>query len=106
MSLIDKLKSKFNEMFPDESDPPISDKITVIMPNGTKEEFPADKDFYGDDCVVESVTYHTHCYCDAMKSAHQMNLTIKFMSIGDAEQKGFHYCHQCEQWDKSREAEE
>ena len=106
MSLIEKLKNKFNEMFPDESDPPISDKINVIMPNGTTEQFSTDKDLYGDDCVVESVTYHTHFYCDAMKSAHRMNLSIRYMTINEAKKKGFHYCYQCEQWDKEREDEE
>ena len=32
MNLIDKLKTKFNEIFPDQNEQPLSDKLSIIIP--------------------------------------------------------------------------
>ena len=101
MSIIDKLKAKFNETFPDQNEPPITPKektITVHMQDGTVEEYP--EKFIitdGENCVVcMGQYYHTSLGCDSLhwEWVNSSN-PIKGMYIKDAKKQKITYCEKC-----------
>lgn len=106
MNIIDKLKAKFNEMFPNEneSDPDSSLKpVKVLMSDGTIEEY--DALFHitdGVNCMVcdGSPFYHTHMNCETIQSAVKHGFKIRAMEIYEANLKMIDKCYQCQQKDE------
>lgn len=107
MGLINKIKTKFNEMFPDESDPAMPVKLSIIMQDGTVEEYPEGYHITdGINCVCASGVYHTHFDCPILRDERRHGMTIRAMARRDAEREGKIFCYKCEQWDRAREEEE
>ena len=101
MNLIDKLKTKFNEIFPDQNEQPLSDKLSIIMQDGTVEEYP--EGFHitdGINCVCASGVYHTHFDCPVLRDERRIGMKFKAMTRKDADRQGKIFCHKCEQWDR------
>lgn len=101
MKLFDTLKNKFNEMFPDDSDPketPPPVTVSIIMPDGSVEEY--NEHFMitdGINCVIcQGKFYHTSLDCESLKWEH-MNCDAPFkgMTVKDAKSAKMTYCQTC-----------
>lgn len=101
MNIINKLKNKFNEMFPNENEPPAktkADTLQIRMPDGSLEEY--DLHFMitdGINCVVcMGKYYHTSLDCESLKWEH-MNCDSEYkgMTIKAAKDLKMIYCYDC-----------
>lgn len=105
MSIINNLKTKFNEMFPNENEPEADKSIKpvrVLMLDGTTEEY--DGMFHitdGINCMVcdGSPFYHTHMDCETIQDAVRHGFRIRAMEIYEANHKGIDKCYQCQKKD-------
>lgn len=105
MSIIDKIRNKFNEMFPDESDPKpvIKDTMSVIMPDGRVKEYSGWDHLDKNETLVCFCTYHWHCDCRNLEGDINLGGKVYLMSRWDAERANKTCCYQCLEYDKEDE---
>ena len=78
------------------------DKITVVMPDGSLEDYPCGFQITDGINAVHCQfdRYHTSFDCKELLFEIKSGLPVKGMTIREAEEKGFHYCHLCESYAK------
>lgn len=113
MSIINKLKSKFNEMFPNDNDPSVKPEslipynVHVKMLDGTIEEY-SGLFFITDGVNCMKVDgdpfYHTVMSCRTVQKAEKYGETIKAMTIKQAKKEKMEHCYFCQS--KENDAEE
>ena len=99
MSIIDTIRNKFNEMFPDENDPKPKDTISVILPNGNIREYEHWNYLHDDECVVCFSFYHWHMDCPVLWDEARLG-KAHLIKIKDAKKNGKLACYKCEDYDK------
>lgn len=105
MSIFDKVKEKFNEYFPNDSDKKglLPDDVSVLMQDGTKEEYSGLFQITdGENCMVcgGNYDYHTVMACPTIQNANRIGMTIKAMYISDALKEKRYLCSECERLSK------
>lgn len=112
MSVFDKIKNKFNELFPDENDPKVKKKgllpnsVKVIMQDGTTEEYSGlfvitD----GVNCMdCGGMYFHTVMACKDIQEADRFGRPIKALTVKEAYTvRKMKYCPRCEVLQKEEE---
>lgn len=105
MKLLDTIKNKFNEMFPNDSDPKKTlVPVSVLMEDGTVETYPPTFVITdGENCFVSDylTRYHTNMDCKYVQDDARTGHTFKAMKLHDAQHKGFDYCYECQKMDST-----
>lgn len=112
MSMFDKIKNKFNELFPDESDPKpkakswLPDPVKVIMEDGKIEEYS------GLFVITDGVNcmecggryFHTVMACEDIQEASRSGKPIRALTTKQAYlNRHMMYCPRCEELQKEEE---
>lgn len=114
MSIIDKLKNKFNEVFPNENETAVKPErllpyeVHVEMLDGTIEEYSGL--FFitdGINCmkVEGDAFFHTVMSCQTVQKAERYGKKIKAMTIKQALKENMQHCYFCESKENDAESE-
>lgn len=115
MSIIDKLKTKFNAMFPNGNESSVKPRkllpidVHVEMFDGTIEEYSGL--FFitdGENCmkVDGDPFYHTVMSCRIIQEAEENGKTIKAMTVKQAIKDKIRHCYFCESKESEAEMED